>query len=70
MPKSWTGITDNKIITREDLKKAVDDEYFDYKENQVIVIDSNIFKALSKTGVTSLVEVEPSTWEGDQKNNA
>ena len=68
MPRSWTGITDNKIITREDLKKAVDDEYFDYKENQVIVIDSNIFKALSKTGVTSLVEVEPSTLEGRTDN--
>ena len=68
MPRSWTGITDNKIITREDLKKAVDDEYFDYKENQVIVIDSNIFKALSKTGVTSLVEVEPSTLEGRVDN--
>ena len=68
MPRSWTGITDNKIITREDLKKAVDDRYLDYKENQVIVVDSNILKTLTTTGVTSLVEVEPSSLEGRSSN--
>lgn len=39
MPRStpWTGITDNKIITHQDIKQAADDGYFD--QLQTITLD-------------------------------
>jgi len=56
MPRStpWTGITDSKILTHQDLKQAVDDGYLDSKK----VINLDLTQAVTKDRVIEYLDID------------
>ena len=56
MPRStpWTGITDNKILTHQDLKQAVDDGYLDSKK----VINLDLTQAVTKDRAIEYLNID------------
>lgn len=66
MPRStpWTGITDNKIITHQDIKQAADDGYFD--QLQTITLD--LSQAITKSRVIEHFDVDQDNLENRINN--
>lgn len=66
MPRStpWTGITDNKIITHQDIKQAADDGYFD--QLQTITLD--LSQCITKNRVIQHFDVDQDNLESRINN--